>query len=64
MLFYFVNTPIKTSGLGAGQASNLKMGEACTKEIAEYAEGHTIVIEKSTLPVRTAEIINKILNSN
>jgi len=62
-IFISVNTPIKTSGLGAGQASNLRWVEACTKEIAEYAEGHTIVIEKSTLPVRTAEIIKKILSS-
>ena len=62
-IFISVNTPIKTSGLGAGKASNLRWVEACTKEIAEYAEGHTIVIEKSTLPVRTAEIIKKILNS-
>tara|TARA_A100001035_G_scaffold278715_1_gene278243 strand:- start:33 stop:1454 length:1422 start_codon:yes stop_codon:yes gene_type:complete len=62
-IFISVNTPIKTSGLGAGQASNLRWVEACTNEIAEYAEGHTIVIEKSTLPVRTAEIIKKILSS-
>ena len=62
-IFISVNTPIKTSGLGAGQASNLKWVEACAKEIAEFSEGHTIVIEKSTLPVRTAEIIKKILFS-
>ena len=62
-IFISVNTPIKTSGLGAGQASNLKWVEACAKEISEFSEGHTIVIEKSTLPVRTAEIIKKILFS-
>ena len=63
-IFISVNTPIKTTGLGAGQASNLRWVELCARQISEIAEGHTIVIEKSTLPVRTAEIIKKILNSN
>ena len=63
-IFISVNTPVKTSGLGAGQASNLRWVESCTREIAELAEGHTIVIEKSTLPVKTAEIIKEILNTN
>ena len=64
MIFISVNTPIKKKGMGAGQTSDLRWVEACTREIAELAEGHTIVIEKSTLPVRTAEIIKKILHSN
>ena len=63
-IFISANTPVKTSGLGAGQASNLRWVESCTREIAELAEGHTIVIEKSTLPVKTAEIIKEILNTN
>ncbi len=63
-IFISVNTPVKTSGLGAGQASNLRWVESCTREIAELAVGHTIVIEKSTLPVKTAEIIKEILNTN
>ena len=63
-IFISVNTPIKSTGLGAGQASNLYWVEKCARKIAKSAEGHTIVVEKSTLPVRTAEIIKKILHSS
>ncbi len=63
MVFISVNTPTKTKGLGAGQASDLRWVEACARQVAKYAKGHTIVIEKSTLPVRTAEAIQKILKS-
>ena len=61
MVFISVNTPVKSKGIGAGQASDLKWVEASARQVAEYAKGHTIVVEKSTLPVRTAETIKKIL---
>ncbi len=61
MVFISVNTPTKTKGIGAGKASDLKWVEACAREVAKYSEGHTIVVEKSTLPVRTAEVIKTIL---
>ncbi len=61
MIFISVNTPTKTTGIGAGQASNLKWIEASARQIAKYAKGHTIVVEKSTLPVKTAQTIKKIL---
>ena len=61
MIFMAVNTPTKKKGIGAGQASDLKYVEACARQVAKYASGHTIVIEKSTLPVRTAEVIKSIL---
>ena len=61
MVFLSVNTPTKTSGVGAGQASDLRWIEACTRQVAAAAKGHTIVVEKSTLPVRTAETIETIL---
>ena len=64
MIFISVNTPIKKSGLGAGYASDLRYVEASARRIAENAKGHTIVVEKSTLPVKTAETITKILFSN
>ncbi len=64
MIFISVNTPTKTTGLGAGKASDLKWVEKSAREVARYAKGHTIVVEKSTLPVRTAEVIQKILNSS
>ena len=62
MIFLSVNTPTKTKGVGAGKASDLKWVEASTRQIAKYAKNHTIVVEKSTLPVRTAETIEKILD--
>ena len=61
MIFISVNTPTKTKGLGAGKASDLKWVEACAREVSMYAKNHTIVVEKSTLPVRTAEVIKTIL---
>ncbi len=63
MVFISVNTPTKTKGIGAGKASDLKWVEACARQVAEHAKGHTIVVEKSTLPVRTAETIMSILDS-
>ena len=61
MIFLSVNTPTKLKGVGAGKASDLKWVEASARQIAEYSCGHTIVVEKSTLPVRTAKTIEKIL---
>ncbi len=63
MVFISVNTPTKTSGIGAGQASDLKWVEKCARQVAEYAKGYTIVVEKSTLPVKTAEVIKQILKA-
>ena len=64
MIFISVNTPIKSSGIGAGEASDLKWVESSARRIAASAKGHTIVVEKSTLPVRTAEVIKNILYSS
>ncbi len=63
MVFLSVNTPTKTRGLGAGQASDLKWVEASARTVARAARGHTIVVEKSTLPVRTAEAVKAILSA-
>ncbi len=63
MVFISVNTPTKKKGIGAGKASDLKWVEACARKVAECAEGYTIVVEKSTLPVRTAEVIKSILEN-
>ena len=62
MIYISVNTPTKTEGLGAGQAIDLKWVEASAMKISEFAIGHTIVIEKSTLPVKTAQTIQEILD--
>ena len=63
MIFISVNTPTKKRGIGAGQASDLKWVEACARQVSINAKGHTIVVEKSTLPVRTAEVIKSILEA-
>ena len=64
MIFIAVNTPTKTEGKGAGMAADLTYVEACARDIAKYSKSDKIVIEKSTLPVRTAEKIKEILISN
>ncbi len=63
IVFISVNTPTKTKGLGSGEASDLRWVEACARQVAECAKGHTIVVEKSTLPVRTAKTIQVILQA-
>jgi len=63
MIFISVNTPTKKKGLGAGKASDLKWVEACARQVARFAKGYTIVVEKSTLPVKTAEVIKTILEA-
>ena len=64
MIFLAVNTPTKNYGVGKGMAADLTYVENCARDIARYSTGHTIVVEKSTLPVRTAEAIKKILKTN
>ena len=63
MVFISVNTPIKKKGIGAGQACDLRWVEASARQIASFCTGKTIVVEKSTLPVKTAEVIEEILVS-
>ena len=64
MIFLSVNTPTKTYGVGAGRAADLRYVEKCARKIAEVANEDKIVVEKSTLPVRTAESVKRILESN
>ncbi|MGB0328383.1 MAG: UDP-glucose 6-dehydrogenase [Akkermansiaceae bacterium] len=64
IIFMSVNTPTKTYGTGAGKASDLKYIELCARKIAEVATTNKIVVEKSTLPVRTAETIRTILDNS
>ncbi len=64
IIFVSVNTPTKTFGDGAGKAANLQYWEKTARDIIEHAESDKIVIEKSTLPVRTAEAMHRILQSN
>ena len=64
MIFMAVNTPTKTEGEGARMAADLRFVEACALQIAKKASSNKIVVEKSTLPVRTAEKIKEILQDN
>ncbi|WPU95624.1 UDP-glucose 6-dehydrogenase [Mucilaginibacter sabulilitoris] len=61
MIFISVNTPTKTYGSGKGQAADLKWIELCARQIARVANDNKIIVEKSTLPVRTASAIKDIL---
>lgn len=63
MIFISVNTPTKTYGKGKGQAADLKYIELCARQIARVANTDKIVVEKSTLPVRTAEALKSILHN-
>jgi len=60
MIFISVNTPTKTYGIGKGMAADLKYVELCARQIADVAKTDKIVVEKSTLPVRTASSIKRI----
>lgn len=62
IVFVGVNTPTKMFGRGAGRASDLQYWEKTARSIKEYAQGFKIVVEKSTLPVRTAAAMDAILN--
>jgi len=62
IIFISVNTPTKTYGKGKGMAADLKYIELCARHIARVAKSDKIVVEKSTLPVRTAQAIKSILD--
>jgi UDPglucose 6-dehydrogenase len=64
IIFISVNTPTKTYGIGAGKAADLKYVEKCARQIAKVATTDKIIVEKSTLPVRTAESIKRILDAS
>jgi len=63
LIFISVNTPTKTYGTGKGMAADLKHIELCARQIAKVAKNNKIIVEKSTLPVRTAEAIKSILDN-
>ena len=55
IIFISVNTPTKEYGSGLGQAADLRFVESCARRIAELSKDPKIIVEKSTVPVRTAE---------
>ncbi|MCQ2353327.1 MAG: nucleotide sugar dehydrogenase [Victivallaceae bacterium] len=64
IIFVSVNTPTKTFGYGAGKAADLQFLEKTARSIVEYADCDKIVVEKSTLPVRTAQALSRVLHAN
>ena len=64
IVFVAVNTPTKNYGVGAGRAADLRFIESVARTIAEHANGPKIIVEKSTIPVKTAETIKDILAAN
>jgi UDPglucose 6-dehydrogenase len=64
IIFVAVNTPTKTYGVGAGRAADLRFIESVARTIAEVATTPKIIVEKSTIPVKTAETIQQILAAN
>ena len=64
LVFISVGTPTKSYGIGAGRAADLRYVESAARLIAEVSNGHKIIVEKSTIPVRTANAIQTILAAN
>lgn len=64
IIFVSVNTPTKTHGIGAGKAADVGRLESCARTIGKLATSNKIVVEKSTVPVRTAEAIRRVLDAN
>ncbi|MCX8497491.1 MAG: UDP-glucose 6-dehydrogenase [Akkermansiaceae bacterium] len=64
LIFVSVGTPTKSYGIGAGRAADLRYIESAARLIAEVSEGHKIIVEKSTIPVKTATAIKSILAAN
>jgi len=64
IIFVSVNTPTKTYGVGAGRAADLRFIESVARTIADQAESGKIIVEKSTIPVKTADAISAILAAN
>ena len=63
IIFISVNTPTKEYGSGLGKAADLRFVESCARRIAELSKDPKIIVEKSTVPVRTAEMVQTILKS-
>mmetsp|Transcript_5790 Transcript_5790/g.7743 ORF Transcript_5790/g.7743 Transcript_5790/m.7743 type:complete len:218 (+) Transcript_5790:91-744(+) len=63
IIFASVNTPTKKTGIGAGRAADLRYIESVGRTIAEFSNGSKIVIEKSTVPVRTAAALDRVLTA-
>lgn len=64
IIFVSVNTPTKTFGQGAGRAADLQYWEKTARQVLDHSDHSKVIVEKSTLPVRTASAMERILNAN
>jgi len=64
IIFASVNTPTKITGVGAGRAADLRYIESVGRTVAQYANRPKIIIEKSTVPVKTAEALQRVVSAN
>merc|ERR1712238_488605 len=64
IIFASVNTPTKLTGVGAGRAADLRFIESVGRTVAAYANCNKIIIEKSTVPVKTAEALERVITAN
>merc|ERR1712050_283857 len=64
IIFASVNTPTKVKGVGAGRAADLRFIESVGRSVAQYANRSKIIIEKSTVPVKTAEALERVVTAN
>merc|ERR1712110_576118 len=64
IIFASVNTPTKIKGVGAGRAADLRYIESVGRTVAQYANRPKIIIEKSTVPVKTAEALQRVVSAN
>jgi len=64
IIFASVNTPTKIKGVGAGRAADLRFIESVGRSVAQHSNRNKIIIEKSTVPVKTAEALERVINAN
>merc|ERR1719450_403708 len=64
IIFASVNTPTKIKGVGVGRAADLRYIESVGRTVAQYANRPKIIIEKSTVPVKTAEALQRVVSAN
>merc|ERR1711920_93607 len=64
IIFASVNTPTKVRGVGAGRAADLRFIESVGRTVAQHANRNKIIIEKSTVPVKTAEALERVVIAN
>jgi UDPglucose 6-dehydrogenase len=63
IVFLSVNTPTKSNGMGAGYATDMSMFESAARSVALIAKPGAVIVEKSTVPCRTADMVYEIVSA-